>query len=83
MTLRTIKTVAVFCGSNLGASHEYVEGARSLGRVLGSAGITTVYGGTTKGLMGVVADAALDSGGEVHGVTTERVFIGEDSPIFA
>jgi uncharacterized protein (TIGR00730 family) len=73
MTLRTIKTVAVFCGSNLGASHEYVEGAQSLGRVLGSAGITTVYGGTTKGLMGVVADAALDSGGEVHGVTTESL----------
>jgi hypothetical protein len=40
---------------------------------LGKAGITTVYGGTTKGLMGVVADAALESGGNVHGVITESL----------
>ncbi|KQV79603.1 TIGR00730 family Rossman fold protein [Rhizobium sp. Root1220] len=71
MTTRIIKTIAVFCGSNVGATDEYVEGARSLGRALGEAGITTVYGGTTKGLMGVVADAALEAGGEVHGVTTK------------
>jgi len=73
MTMRSIKTIAVFCGSNYGASEEFAEGARALGRVLGKAGITLVYGGTTKGLMGVVADAALASGGNVHGVITESL----------
>jgi uncharacterized protein (TIGR00730 family) len=70
---RTIKSVAVFCGSNLGATDAYARGARALGTALAAAGITLVYGGTTKGLMGVVADAALAGGGAVHGVITERL----------
>ncbi|TCL71458.1 TIGR00730 family Rossman fold protein [Rhizobium sp. BK251] len=73
MTIRSIKTIAVFCGSNFGASEEFADGARSLGRALGEAEITLVYGGTTKGLMGVVADAVLESGGKAHGVITESL----------
>jgi uncharacterized protein (TIGR00730 family) len=73
MTIRSIKTVAVFCGSNFGASEEFADGARALGGALGNAGIAIVYGGTTKGLMGIVADAALASGGKVHGVITESL----------
>jgi len=73
MTIRSIETVAVYCGSNFGASGEFADGARALGRALGKAGITIVYGGTTKGLMGIVADAALESGGNVHGVITESL----------
>jgi uncharacterized protein (TIGR00730 family) len=73
MTIRSIKTIAVFCGSNYGASEEFADGARALGRTLGKAGITIVYGGTTKGLMGVVSDAALACGGSVHGVITESL----------
>ncbi len=73
MTIRSISTIAVFCGSNYGATEEFVDGARALGRALGEQGITTVYGGTTKGLMGVIADAALNSGGKVHGVITENL----------
>jgi predicted Rossmann-fold nucleotide-binding protein len=73
MTIRSIKTIAVFCGSNYGASEEFADGARALGRALGKAGITIVYGGTTKGLMGVVADVALASGGNVHGVITDSL----------
>ncbi len=73
MTTRSIEAVAVFCGSNFGASEAFAEGARALGRVLGDARITLVYGGTTKGLMGVVADAALDAGGNVHGIITDSL----------
>jgi predicted Rossmann-fold nucleotide-binding protein len=80
MTIRSIKAIAVFCGSNHGASEEFADGARALGRTLGNQGITTVYGGTTTGLMGVVADAALEAGGNVHGVITERL-INAGSPI--
>ncbi|MBY2925891.1 TIGR00730 family Rossman fold protein [Rhizobium leguminosarum] len=73
MTIRSIKSVAVFCGSNFGASEAFADGARALGGALGEAGITIIYGGTVKGLMGVVADAALEAGGSVHGVITESL----------
>ena len=73
MSTREIKAVAVFCGSNFGDSEAYARDARELGRVLGSAGIKLVYGGTTKGLMGMLADAVLAAGGDVHGVTTESL----------
>ena len=73
MAARVLKSIAVFCGSNHGASGDFAEGARTLGRALGTSGVTVVYGGTTKGLMGIVADAALAAGGHVHGVTTESL----------
>ena len=73
MTKRSIEAVAIFCGSNYGASEAFVEGARALGRELGTARITVVYGGTTKGLMGIVADAALAAGGDVHGIVTDSL----------
>ena len=71
--MRAISSIAVFCGSNFGDSDVYAAGARRLGAELARAGITLVYGGTTKGLMGVVADALLSAGGTAHGVITERL----------
>lgn len=70
---RSITSVAVFCGSNFGDSDAYAEGARQLGRALASAGISLVYGGTMKGLMGVVADSLIEAGGTAHGVITETL----------
>jgi uncharacterized protein (TIGR00730 family) len=70
---RSIASIAVFCGSNFGNSDAYADGARLLGRALAEAGIVLVYGGTTKGLMGVVADALIDAGGTAHGVITEAL----------
>jgi uncharacterized protein (TIGR00730 family) len=74
MPARAINAIAVFCGSNFGASEQYLQDARKLGLALACAGITVVYGGTTKGLMGAVADAALSAGGQVHGVITESLY---------
>ena len=73
MTLRFLGAIGIFCGSNFGATQAFANGARALGRVLGEANISVVYGGTTKGLMGVVADAALAAGGSVHGVITDSL----------
>jgi uncharacterized protein (TIGR00730 family) len=70
---RSIASVAVFCGSNFGDSPAYTEGARRLGRALAESGIVMIYGGTMKGLMGVVADALIDAGGTAHGVITEAL----------
>lgn len=65
-----MKSVAVFCGSNAGTNPVYREAAQHAGRVVAQRGLTLVYGGGGRGLMGVVADAALDAGGTVHGVIT-------------
>jgi uncharacterized protein (TIGR00730 family) len=63
-----MKRITVFCGSSEGASPTYKENARALGKELAKRGITLVYGGANVGLMGAVADAALEAGGEVIGV---------------
>lgn len=70
---RTIRSVAVFSGSNFGRTQDYRHDAAELGRELARRGISIVYGGTMKGLMGVLADAAIADGGRVHGVITERL----------
>lgn len=68
-----LHSVAVFCGSNFGASPEYAAAAARLGTLIAERGLTLVYGGTHKGLMGVLADAALAAGGTVVGVINQRL----------
>ena len=60
--------VCVFAGSSAGARPAYQTAARELGQLLAAREIGLVYGGACVGLMGIVADAALASGGEVIGV---------------
>ena len=68
-----LSAVAVYCGSNHGADPAYAQAAAALGRLLAERGIRLVYGGGHVGLMGVLADAALASGGEVFGVITRAL----------
>lgn len=63
-----MKRICVFCGSSLGARPEYRDAAESVGREISVRGLGLVYGGGRVGLMGALADAALQSGGEVIGV---------------
>ncbi len=63
-----MKRVCVFCGSSVGVKPVYTEAAHEMGRLIASRGIGLVYGGGNVGLMGVVADAALEAGGQVIGV---------------
>lgn len=58
----------VFCGSKPGTDQRYADAARLLARTLAEQGIGIVYGGGHVGLMGILADAALEAGGEVTGV---------------
>lgn len=60
--------IAVFCGSNVGATPAYSDSAAELGRTLAERDIVLVFGGTNKGLMKIVADAALNAGGQAHGI---------------
>lgn len=68
-----MKRLAVYCGSATPADPVYVECARVVGRALAARGIGVVYGGGRLGLMGAVADAALEAGGEVIGIIPEAL----------
>lgn len=61
-------SIVVFCGSGDGYSECYRETAYALGNILAERGYKIVYGGAKIGLMGAVADGALDKGGDVTGV---------------
>ena len=63
-----MKRICVYCGSNPGASPAYAEAARALGAEIARRGLGLVYGGASVGVMGAVADAALEHGAEVIGV---------------
>ena len=68
-----MKRLAVYCGSATPADLTYIDAARHVGRTLAQRGIGVVYGGGRLGLMGAVADAALEAGGEVIGVIPDAL----------
>jgi uncharacterized protein (TIGR00730 family) len=63
-----IRRLAIFCGSNPGARPDYIEAARSLGKLLSDRGIGIVYGGSNVGLMAALADTVAGELGEIIGV---------------
>ncbi|NOX98681.1 MAG: TIGR00730 family Rossman fold protein [Verrucomicrobia bacterium] len=69
----SIQSLCIFCGSKKGRLPIYADTAADIGRSMASKGIRLVYGGGSVGLMGVLADACLEAGGEVIGVITEQL----------
>ena len=65
------KAIAVFAGSSPGSVDAYGKAAAALGREMASRGITLVYGGGSRGLMGITAEAVKSNGGKVIGVLPE------------
>lgn len=65
--------ICVFCGSNPGRGEVYMEAAHTLGQLIAKRGYGVVYGGARDGLMGAVADGALEAGGKVIGVLPEKL----------
>ena len=63
-----MRSVCVYCGSNVGVIEDYANAARQLGELLAARGIGLVYGGASRGIMGVIADTMLHAGGHVVGV---------------
>ena len=69
--------ICVYSGSSIGASPEYAALAADFGTACARRGLTIVYGGGSVGLMGVLADSALKTGGEVIGIIP-RAMIAEE-----
>ena len=65
--------LCIFCGSSSGARPGYAAATAELARLLAARGIGIVYGGASVGLMGLLADTAMEAGGEVIGVIPESL----------
>ena len=68
-----MRRLAVYCGSSPGADPAFAAAAQAVGVEMARRGIGLVYGGGRLGLMGIVADAVLDSGGEAYGVIPQAL----------
>jgi uncharacterized protein (TIGR00730 family) len=71
--VKDLRSVTVYCGSNTGADPAYAEATRALARLVAGSGMRVVDGGGHVGLMGVLADAAMEAGGEVIGVMPQAL----------
>jgi len=72
-----MKRLAVYCGSATPADPRFVELAQDVGRALALRGTGIIYGGGRLGLMGALATAAIEAGGEVIGVIPEALVTEE------
>ena len=63
-----MKNICVFAGAAHGKNPEYGNIAYALGGLIADHGLGLVYGGGRSGLMGRVADGAVESGGYVTGI---------------
>jgi uncharacterized protein (TIGR00730 family) len=68
-----MERIAVYCGSSPGKNPVYKDAATELGKVLAARGITLVYGGGSVGLMGILARAVVEQGGNVIGVIPKAI----------
>ncbi len=74
LPMSDLRRVCVYCGSRPGRRPAYAHAAHRLGELLAESGIGLVTGGGKVGLMGVVADAVLEGGGEALGVIPKALF---------
>lgn len=68
-----IKSVCVYCGSSARVDQAYKDAAVALGRILAANNWGVVYGGGRVGLMGLVADSALEAGSKVIGIIPKHI----------
>ena len=63
-----MQSIVVYCGSNFGKKPVYSQSAYALGEELAKRKIKVIYGGGNMGLMGRVADGAMENSGSVTGI---------------
>lgn len=69
-----MQRICVYCGSSSGARPVYADAARQLADLLVGEHLELVYGGASKGIMGIIADRVLGQGGVVHGVIPQSLY---------
>lgn len=71
--MKNIEYVCVYCGSSSRVADVYKDAARDMGKLIAAEGWKVVYGGGRVGLMGLVADSALEAGAEVVGIIPAHI----------
>ena len=69
-----MKRLCVYCGSSSGRQPVYAQVARQLARAMVNRNIDLVYGGASVGIMGEIANAVLEEGGDVIGIIPKELF---------
>jgi uncharacterized protein (TIGR00730 family) len=69
--MNKINAVCVYCGSSPGTEPAFLDAAQKLGKILADNSVRLVYGGGSVGLMGALAEAVIEHGGEVTGIIPE------------
>jgi len=69
----SVKSVCIYCGSANGVPDHYKITARAVSAALARHKLNIVYGGGHVGLMGIIADAALQQGARVTGIIPEHI----------
>lgn len=72
-----LKRLCVYCGSSSGGQPDYALAARELARAMVRKNIDLVYGGASVGIMGEIAGAVLEEGGDVIGIIPKGLFVKE------
>jgi len=72
-----MKSICVFCGSSLGNNSRHQQAASELGKLFAEHKIQLIYGGSSQGLMGLLAKAALENKGRVIGIVPDFLFAKE------
>lgn len=75
--MNNLKAIAVFCGSSEGNDTIVISEAETLGKTLAQENITLVYGAAKIGIMGKIAQTALNNHGKVIGVIPEFLKLKE------
>jgi len=68
-----IKSLCVYCGSSAKVDEDFKNAAKKMGEILAKNKIRLVYGGGKAGLMGIIADAVMQNGGEVTGIIPSHI----------
>ena len=68
-----METICIFAGSTVGTRKIYTETAKDLAASIIDHGYKIVFGGGSNGLMGILADSAIDAGGHITGIITEQL----------
>jgi len=61
-----MRSICVFCGSSSGKNELYKAQTKQFGELISKNDMTLVYGGGKVGLMGILADAVIETGGKTN-----------------
>lgn len=75
-----MKTVCVYLGANSGNNNQFCEAVVLLAKKLANRGLTLVYGGSSSGLMGLLATTVKEYGGKAIGIITTNL-IDKEKPL--